>query len=359
MSSTERDSTRRPCGVPVHMDGSLNALASWAWTAATPQPGERAEGFHAATRSPGLLACTVPHPPSCPVLSPQQFAHLGAADLPDHQAVGAHTQGLPNQLHEGHLTPALDVCRAALETNHVGVGHGELADVLDQHDALVVGHLGKQGTEQRRLPAARATRDQQGDAALDQACSSSPVSAPNMPVACRSASLELAWRGTRRLRWAPRSTIGGSTACRRDAARKQPVHPRLALVEPPARLASQSHREPSRRLWTEAGLGHPLEATTPSTQIAPSPLTRTSVTLASARCGSRGPARAGQRPAPSGPGRRRRSQPERLGLHHLSEPTATTESGTSPRRIRSLMPVPMLIRRPQPLTSARTAARRR
>ncbi len=306
---------------------------------------------------PGCWPCTVPHPPSCPVLSP------AAARAPRRRGPPRPPGG--RGAYAGPAEPA------ARGSPHPGPrrlprGPGD-------------GPRGVLATASSRTSSTSTMRSLSGTSA-SRAPSSVVFPLPVPPVIRRETRHSTRRAAARRFRrrtcpWPagpqPRAglarhakaQVGSPVHDRRqhgvqaDAAGKQPVHPRLALVEPPPRLASQSHREPSRRLWTEAGLGHPLEATTP---VDPDRAVAVDEDVGDAGVGEmrlEGPApeqvsgqlRAGQVGA-------RAAQPERLGLHHLSE---ARRIGASPRRIRSLMPVPMLIRRPQPRTSARTAARRR
>ena len=66
----------------------------------------------------------------------EHVQHFVAADLADHDAVGAHAQRVAHQVALRDLAPALDVGRAGLEPHHVRLLQLELGRVLDGDDAL-------------------------------------------------------------------------------------------------------------------------------------------------------------------------------------------------------------------------------
>jgi hypothetical protein len=66
----------------------------------------------------------------------QHVQDLWASDLADDDAVGAHAQGVANQLAERDLASALDVRGASLEPDDVGTGQIELGGIFDRDDAL-------------------------------------------------------------------------------------------------------------------------------------------------------------------------------------------------------------------------------
>ena len=62
---------------------------------------------------------------------------LGAANLADDDAVGAHAQGVLDQVTLGDETLALDVLGPGLEADDVGLLELQFGGVLDGNDALV------------------------------------------------------------------------------------------------------------------------------------------------------------------------------------------------------------------------------
>ena len=62
---------------------------------------------------------------------------LGAADLTDDDAVGAHAQRVAHEIANGDLSVAFDVGRASLEADHVLLVQLQLDGILDGDDALV------------------------------------------------------------------------------------------------------------------------------------------------------------------------------------------------------------------------------
>ncbi len=121
-----------------------------------------------ASASRGALACTVESEPSWPgVHRLEHVQGLGAADLTDDDAIGAHAQGVAHEIANGDLALAFDVGRARLEADHVLLAQLELDGILDRDDALVPGNEARQHVEQRRLAGAGAARDEDVHAALD------------------------------------------------------------------------------------------------------------------------------------------------------------------------------------------------
>ena len=68
----------------------------------------------------------------------QHVERFFAADLADDDAVGAHTQGVDDQLPLPHRALAFDVGRPRLEPDDVALPQHQLGRVLDRDDALVV-----------------------------------------------------------------------------------------------------------------------------------------------------------------------------------------------------------------------------
>ena len=135
----------------------------------------------------------------------QHVERLFAADLADDDAIGAHAQGVDDQLPLPDRALAFDVGRTRLEPRHVFLPQLQLGGVLDRDDALVLGDEAGQHVEQRRLAGAGAAADQ---AVEPSACTQ----------AARKSSIGCGQRLQRhqvvRLAAAPRET-GGSTAAGR------------------------------------------------------------------------------------------------------------------------------------------------
>src|SRR5436190_1102621 len=72
----------------------------------------------------------------------QHVQRLGTADLAHDDAVGAHAQGVTDEVADRDLALALDVLRPALQAQHVALHQPELGRVLDRDDALGVGDRG-------------------------------------------------------------------------------------------------------------------------------------------------------------------------------------------------------------------------
>ena len=90
----------------------------------------------------------------------EHVERLRAADLADDDAVGAHAQGVADELADRDLALALDVLRPRLEPEHVPLVQAKLGRVLDRDDAVRVRNRRREGVQEGRLPGARAARDE-------------------------------------------------------------------------------------------------------------------------------------------------------------------------------------------------------
>ena len=86
----------------------------------------------------------------------QHVQRLGAADLSDQDPVRAHPEAVAEKLPDRQLPLALDVGRAVLESDYVGVVDLQLGGVFDCDDALVVRNETRDDVEARRLARAGA-----------------------------------------------------------------------------------------------------------------------------------------------------------------------------------------------------------
>ncbi len=93
---------------------------------------------------------------------------LAAADLADDDPVGAHPQGVADEVADGDVALALDVGGAGFQAYHVGLLELEFGGVLDGDDALVAGDEAGEGVEQGGLPAAGAAGDDDVEAGPDE-----------------------------------------------------------------------------------------------------------------------------------------------------------------------------------------------
>ena len=102
----------------------------------------------------------------------QHVERFLASNLADDDAVGAHTQGVDDELPLPDRALAFDVRRPRLEPRHMLLVELQLGGVLDRHDALALGDERRHDVEQRRLPGAGTAADQnvqaRTDAVLDE-----------------------------------------------------------------------------------------------------------------------------------------------------------------------------------------------
>ena len=85
---------------------------------------------------------------------------LCATDLADDDPVGAHAQGVANQLADCDLALALDVLGPRLEPEHVPLVQAKLGGVLDRDDAVRVRNRRRESVQEGRLSGARTARDE-------------------------------------------------------------------------------------------------------------------------------------------------------------------------------------------------------
>src|SRR2546430_16870559 len=76
---------------------------------------------------------------------------LAATRLTDDDALGSHTEGIPDEVHDRDGDLAFDVRGARLEAYDVVLDESELGGVLDRDDALVLRDEAREDVEERRL----------------------------------------------------------------------------------------------------------------------------------------------------------------------------------------------------------------
>ena len=96
----------------------------------------------------------------------EHVERLGAANLADDDAVGAHAQGVADELANLDLAAAFDVRRPRLERHDMVLLQLKLGGVLDRDDALVAGNERAHRVERRRLTGAGTAGDQDVQLAL-------------------------------------------------------------------------------------------------------------------------------------------------------------------------------------------------
>ena len=142
----------------------------------------------------------------------EHVQRLGAADLADDDPVGAHAQGVADELADADLALALDVRRARLERDHVVLLELELGRVLDRDDALVVRDEGGQRVQQRRLAGAGAAGDQHVELARDAGGQELRGLGVSVPNAIRSSIVYGSRENFRIVSVGPLSASGGMIA---------------------------------------------------------------------------------------------------------------------------------------------------
>ena len=145
-----------------------------------------------ASASRGALAWTVRE--RAVVAGVHRLEHverLGAADLADDDAVGAHAQRVADEVADRDLALALDVRRARLEPEHVPLCSWSSAASSIVTMRSSSGIDGGQRVEQRRLAGAGAAGDEDVQLRLDAALRGSrPTPSVSVPRRTRSLQVE-------------------------------------------------------------------------------------------------------------------------------------------------------------------------
>ena len=96
----------------------------------------------------------------------QHVQHLVRAHLAQHDAVGAHTQGVAHQVAGADFAGALQVGRARFQAHHMPVLQAQLGGVLDGDDALGLGDPAREHVQHRGLAGAGAAHHDNAGARL-------------------------------------------------------------------------------------------------------------------------------------------------------------------------------------------------
>ncbi len=76
---------------------------------------------------------------------------LATTRLTDDDALGAHTEGVPDEVHDRDRALAFDVGGARLQADDVILHEPELGGVFDRDDALVLRDEAREDVQERRL----------------------------------------------------------------------------------------------------------------------------------------------------------------------------------------------------------------
>src|SRR6478609_10085884 len=266
------------------------AADSWARTASGVSPASAPSASNRATTSDGAFACTVPHPPSCPVLRAARSSRTSAP------------RTSPTTIRSGRIRSA---CRTSVVrvTSPAPSTLAGLASSRTRCGWSTVSSRTSSTTSRRStgsmhpsraarsvvLPAPVPPETTKASRCSTTARSTGSHSGGNMSRSRSSDNETGSLGGTRMVMCGPPSTSGGSIACSRApdgswpsthglaSSRRRPAMPASRTASP--RASAASSRSPT------GSMPRPR-----STQMRPSPLTATSVTPGSASHGSRGPA---------------------------------------------------------------------
>ena len=224
------------------------AEASWLWAASRPRPAARASASTRAGTSTAELACRVPQPPSCPVLS----AASSSTTSPPRTSPTTSRSGRIRSAWRTSVRRSMSPAPSTLagrpsSADHVRVPGPQLAGVLDEHEPLVGVHQRQQRGQQRGLAGAGAAGDQErqpgGDDRLEQ---------PHPLGRQRPGVLQLRQReaaGPRHPQREQRAGPGdrGEHGVEAGAVGQPEVDVRRGVVEPASTGGGQPLREPAHR----------------------------------------------------------------------------------------------------------------
>ena len=287
---------REPAARPCRRSGARADLRTWtttrtalsscACTAAGPSPASAPRASNRATASALVLACRVPQPPSCPVLSAVSSSRTSAPRTSPTTSRSGRIRS-DWRTRAVRLTSPLPSTLAGRACSRTTCGWSTASSrtsstTTSRSSGSALARAGRPSSVVLPLPVppltTKATRR------WTRARRTVRPRASKVPQEPSSARDGATRRGTRRLMWGPSAASGGSTACRRTPPGQEPVDVGARVVEaapgagPPAgpRAGARRRRRPPRT--ARAPAPHPR-----STQTPVAPLTRTSVTDGSAR----------------------------------------------------------------------------
>src|SRR6266446_10617423 len=97
----------------------------------------------------------------------QHVEDFGAADLADHDSVGAHSKTVLDQVALSDFAAPFEIGGAGLEANDVRLLQRELGGILDGDDSLVLGNERGETIEHRGFARARSAADDYVQARAD------------------------------------------------------------------------------------------------------------------------------------------------------------------------------------------------
>ena len=341
-------SRRRP-SIRSRWSTRSKALTVCRATASGDRPAVAPSASSRAGTSASEFACSVPAPPSWPVLS---AARSSRSSAPRHSPTTSRSGRMRSASRSSasrptRPAPSRFAWRASSETT-CGCADGELGDVLDEDDALARRRLAEQRREQRRLARAARSGDEQvatrGDGLAQHGI---PAPSSNMPARASAASGNPAARGTRTEMSVPAEETGGRTACTRmpRPSRTSTAGVASSMCRPPRATSCTARARTSASSADPGGL-----ALGPGSAIDPEP-----VGAVDEEVGDRSGCR------------ERRERPERRRAAPTPPPTGRatrppTRRATRPGRSRgrpvARRPVSRSARRPAPRTASPTTAPR-
>ena len=172
----------------------------------------------------------------------QHVERFLAADLADDDAVGAHTQGVDQQLALPDGALAFDVRRPRLEAHHVLLVQLQFGRVLDRDDALALRDEAGQHVEERRLAGAGAAADQHVQACAGRSSRGTRASAGSSTGWRRGRSAFSRSAGKRRIESSgPSTASGGMIALTREpSGRRASTIGELSSMRRPTPLTMRS-----------------------------------------------------------------------------------------------------------------------
>ena len=201
----------------------------------------------------------------------EHVAHLGAAALPQNDAVGPHAQGRAHERGHGHRPDALDVVATLLEVDDMGVVGAQLGGLLDAHNALGGADQAEEGRQEGRLAGAGRPGDQAGGPRPNELGQHRVQAERDRPGLDELVQGE----GTTPLgAQADERAVGGQGRQDRveaGAVGQGRVHHRAGIVQPAPAGGGHTHRERTRPLFRQGGGVDALQAAAAVDPGAPRP----------------------------------------------------------------------------------------
>ena len=197
-----------------------------------------------ARASRGLLAWTVVRAVVSRVHGLEHVQRLPGTALADHDPVGAHPQGVDQEIARGDLALALQVLGPRLEADQVLLAELELGGVLDGDDPLLFGDEAREDVEQGGLSRSGSSRDQDVESRPDRRLQGQGHLRGDRPEADQILVVERVRREATDREGGAVQGKGRNDRIDATSVLEAGVHHRVRLVDPPPHLGHDALDDP-------------------------------------------------------------------------------------------------------------------